>query len=107
MGLLTTIISRNSNQFDTRGQFLMQGFPGGSDGKGSYLQCRRAGFEPWGGKTPWRRKWQRIAVFLQRNLVGCSPWGLKESNVTNTHFLSHARLFAKFFVNSAKSCQPP
>ena len=36
----------------------------------------------------WRRKWQPTPVFLpgeshrQRSLVGCSPWGRKESGMT-------------------------
>ena len=48
----------------------------------------RLGFDPWIGKTPWRRKWQPTLVFLpgefhgQRSLVGYSPWGHKESNRT-------------------------
>ena len=38
-------------------------------------------FDSWAGKTPWRREWQPIPVFLpgeyhgQRSLVGYSPWG--------------------------------
>ena len=52
------------------------------------MQCRRHkrhGFDPQVGKTPWRRKWHPTPVFLpgeshgQRSLVGCSPWGDKES----------------------------
>ena len=41
-----------------------------------------------GQEVPWRRKWQPTPVFLpekshgQRNLVGNSPWGCKESNMT-------------------------
>ena len=44
---------------------------------------RDAGSIPGGGKVPWRKKWQCIAVFLprkshgQRSLVGCSSWGCK------------------------------
>ena len=40
------------------------------------------------GSIPWRREWQPTPVFLpgeshgQRSLVGCSPWGLKESGMT-------------------------
>ena len=51
-------------------------------------QCRRYGFNPWVGKTPWRRKWQPIPVFLsgeshgQRSLAGYSPWSCKESDTT-------------------------
>ena len=48
------------------------------------LQCRR----PWVGKIPWRRAWQPIPLFLpgeshgQRSLVGYSPRGHKESDIT-------------------------
>jgi len=44
-------------------------------------------FNPWIGKIPWRRKWQPTPVFLpekfhgQRSLVGCIPWGCKESDM--------------------------
>ena len=62
--------------------------PGGSAGKESACQCRRLGFYPWVGKIPWRRKWQPTPVSLpgkfhgQRSLVAYSPWGRKESNMT-------------------------
>ena len=42
----------------------------------------------WVRKSPWRRKWQPAPVFLpgkshgQRSLVGYSPWGHKESDMT-------------------------
>ena len=42
----------------------------------------------WIRKIPWGRKWQPTPVFLpgefygQRSLVGCSPWGHKESDMT-------------------------
>ena len=55
------------------------GFPGGSDGR-DCLQCRRPRFDPWVGRpTP---------AFLpgkfhgQRSLAGYSPWGCKESYMT-------------------------
>ena len=60
-------------------------------GKEPARQCRRrkrCEFNPWAGKIPWRRKWQPTAVFLPgtfhgpRSLAGCSPWGLKESDMT-------------------------
>ena len=50
---------------------------------------------PWVGKMPWRREWQSTPVFLpgefhgqewkslQRSLVDYSPWGRKESNMTD------------------------
>ena len=62
-------------------------------------QCRRGrrlGFDPWVRKIPWRRKWQPSPVFWpgkshgQRSLVDYSPWGRKESDMTERlhfHFL--------------------
>ena len=76
--------------------YLKVGFPGGARGKESPCQCRRCkrcGFDPWVGKTPWRRKWQPTPVFLsgtfqeQRSLVGYKEsdttlWDHKESDTT-------------------------
>ena len=45
-------------------------------------------FNPLVGKSPWRRKWQTIPVFLpekshgQRSLEGCRPGNHKESDTT-------------------------
>ena len=66
------------------------GFPGDTSNKEPTFQCRskRQGFEPWVRKTPWRRKWQLTPVFLpgesheQRNFASYSPWGFKESDMT-------------------------
>ena len=47
-----------------------------------------SGFDPWVRKISWRKKWQAIAEFFpgkhhgQRNLVAYSPWGCKESDMT-------------------------
>ena len=49
---------------------------------------RRLGSDPWVRKIPWRRKWQPTPVFLpgkfhgQRSLVGYSPWGHTELDMT-------------------------
>ena len=57
-------------------------------GKEPTYQCRRLRLDPWVEKIPWRRKWQPTPVFLpgeshgQRNLVGYSPRGQKESDMT-------------------------
>ena len=46
------------------------------------------GFNPWVGKIPWRKEWQPTPVSLpgesheQRSLMGYSPWGHKESDMT-------------------------
>ena len=51
---------------------------------------KRSGFDPWVGKIPWRRAKQFTPVFLhgkshgQRSLVGYSPCGHKESDMTET-----------------------
>ena len=50
--------------------------------------CRRPGFDPWVGKSPWRRKWPPTPVLLlgefhgQRSWAGYSPWDRKESDTT-------------------------
>ena len=74
----------------------MKILPGGSDSKAFCLQCGRPGFNPWVGKISWRRKWQPTPVLLpgksygQRSLVGYSPWGYTESDMTERlHFHFH------------------
>ena len=51
-------------------------------------------FDAWVGKIPGRREWQPTPVFLpgesygQRSLEGYSPWGHKESDMTDGQTLS-------------------
>ena len=66
---------------------------GSSDGKASAYNVMRPRFDPWVGKIPWRRKWQPTPVLLpgkshgRRSVVGYSPWGCKESDMTEPlHF---------------------
>ena len=67
---------------------LTTGLPRWLSGKESVCQCRRPGFNSWVGKIPRRRKLQPTTVFLsgdfygQRRLAGYSPWGHKESDMT-------------------------
>ena len=69
----------------------ISGLPWWLSGKESPCQCRTRGFDLWVRKIPWRRKWQPTPVLLpgkfhgQRSL-GYSPWGHKESDMTD-----HAR----------------
>ena len=71
-------------------------FSCGSDGKESTCNVwDPPRFSPWVGKIPWRRKWLPTPVFLprefqgQKSLAGCSPWGHKESGMTEQfHFPS-------------------
>ena len=72
----------------TRDQITnIQGFPGSSDGKASAYNAGDLGL------IPWRRKWQPTPVFMPgkahgpRSLVGYSPWGRKELDMTERlHF---------------------
>ena len=66
--------------------------PGWHSGKESACQCRRHrrhGFDPRVGKIPWSRKWRSTPVLLpgkshgQKSLVGYSPWGHKELDMTD------------------------
>ena len=63
------------------------GFPGVSDGKESACSAGDLGSIPGSGRSPAEEK-QPTLVFLpgefhgQRSLADCSPWGLKESDMT-------------------------
>ena len=46
----------------------------------------RPGFDPWVGKTPWRR--ERLATQISWPGELYSPWGLKESDTTERLSLS-------------------
>ena len=63
-------------------------FPAGSDGKESACNAGEPGSIPGSGRFPWRRKRLPTLVFLpgefqgQMSLEGSSPWGHKESDMT-------------------------
>ena len=68
-------------------------FPGGANGKEPSKEMQ---VQSLGQEDPWRRKWQPTPVFLpgeshgQKNLVGYSPWGQKESDTTESNLaLAH------------------
>ena len=62
------------------------------NGKQSVNQCRRCGFSPWVRKILWSSNGQPTPVFhssilawkipWKRSLAGYSPWGRKESDIT-------------------------
>ena len=53
------------------------------------LAIRRPGFNPWVGKIPWKREWLPAPVFWPGQFQGLySPWGHKESDVTEQLSLS-------------------
>ena len=82
-------------------------------GKEPVCQCRRHRFDLWVRKIPWRRKWQPTPVSLlgeshgQRSLAGYSPWGHKESNMTEwlTLSLSCSHLVSPFILSELHSFQ--
>ena len=65
-------------------------------------QCWKRGFDPWAGKITWRRKWQPTPILLPgkfhglRSLVGYSPWGCQESDMTDR---LHSLLGRKVMTN--------
>ena len=64
---------------------------------------KRLWFDPWIRKIPWKRAWQPTPVFLpgeslgQRNLVGYSPRGGKESDTTEMTWHACTCSSLKFF----------
>ena len=92
--ILKEAASSQRRQIDKTDYYLallhktMEGLASGSDSKNICLQCRRLGFDPWVRKIPCRREWLPIPLFLpreshgQRSLERYSPWGHKESDMT-------------------------
>ena len=80
------------------------GFPGGSDGKVSVCNAGDPGFIPGLGRS-WRRKWQPTPVLLpgkshrQRSLVGYSPWGHKESDMTEQLHFTHYVFWIQIYMS--------
>ena len=97
------------------------GFPSGTSGKESTCQRRRhkiPGFNPWVRNIPWKRAWQSTPGFLprtshiQRSLTGYSPWGCKESDMTewlsrqaHVHVFANTRTY-KYFRNLEFTISP-
>ena len=93
--LLITLLNTHvfyvlNNILSIKQGLVIVGFPGGASGKERACQCRRhkrRWFDSWVGKIPWGRAWQSTLVFLpreshgQRNLVGYSPYGHRESDM--------------------------
>ena len=104
---------RHTSKRKIRQDYKRVDFPGGSAGKESALrvpQWGRPGFDPWVGKIPGlgRSPGGRHGSPLQysclenphgqRSLVGYSPWGHKESNMTewlSTHKIWHGSYTAE------------
>ena len=81
--------------------------PRGLSGKESACQCRRSKrcrLDPWVGKISWSRKWQPTPIFFlrkphrQKILMGQSPWGVKESDMTE-RLSTHTCLAIQVFTS--------
>ena len=80
--------------------------------------CKKCEYNPWVRMIPWSREWKPSPVFLpgkfhrRRSLAGYSPWGCKESDMTE-HTLSHThnmcvdRLIFFFFFFLNKNIEMP
>ena len=85
------------------------GFPVGSVGKESWLQCRIPRFNPWAGKIPWRRKQQPTPVILAWRIPwteepgSYSPWGREELDTTErlSIYRGEKSLLSAFFLTTA------
>ena len=71
-------------------------------------KTQRRRFDPWVRKIPWRRKCQPLPVFLpgkfhgQTSLVGYSPWGCKDSDMTESAHTHN--LFMKTHLKNYLKC---
>ena len=90
-------------------------FSGGASGKEPICQCsrhKRHGFNPWVGKTPWRKAQQPTPVFLprefhgQRSLASCSPGSRKMSDMTEVtqHTCMHIVEYFSAIKKKIKFC---
>ena len=88
--------------------FHVQGFSSGTSGKEPSCQCRRHKrpmFDPWVKKIPWRKAWQPTPVFLpgeshrHRSLVGHSPYGHKESDMTEANQHAHMHFLVQLIFD--------
>ena len=89
---------RNLDQSKTFICCVITGFPDALAGKEYACNardcpwCRRSRFNPWVRKIPWRRERQPTPGSFsgshgQRSLVGYSPWGHRESEMTTAKLI--------------------
>ena len=64
-------------------------------------------------KISWRWKWQPTPAFLpgksygQRSLLGYSPWGHKELDVTeHAHTHTHMQMYSIYYITESLYCIP-
>ena len=68
-----------------------------------WLSGKESAHSPWVGKIPWRKAQQSSLEFLpgeshgQRSLEGYSPWGYKESDMTEV--TEHAHMLYIIYIH--------
>ena len=75
--------------------YIYIGFPCGSDGKRTCLQCRRPGLDSWVGKIPWKRECLPTPVFLAAESWTEEPGRLQSvghNESDTTEQLTHTRI---------------
>ena len=83
-------------------------FPGDASGKEPTCQCRRQkrhGLDPWVGKSPWRRAWQPIPLFLpgESHRVAKSRTRLKQLGThTNGTYLYLYGIYTYIYIYPIK-----
>ena len=89
---------------------LLKDLPSGSAVENPPANARdagNAGSIPGSGKIPWRKEWQPTLVFWsgkshgQSSLVGCSPWGPKEQDMTEH---TTQNILPDCLIRSSTSC---
>ena len=76
--------------------WCLLGLPRWRSVKESACQCRRHGFNPGLGRSPWKRKWQLTPVFLPGNSMDRGVCGLQSTGsqsrtwqILSTHMCAH------------------
>ena len=70
---------------------------------------RRCRFFPWVGNILWRKKWQPTPVLLpgkshgRRSLEGYSPWGCRESEMTERLHFHLSAIITRFCLDVTSS----
>ena len=81
----------------------------GKESACQYRTCSRHGFSLWVRKLFWRRKWQTTPEFLlkkshgRRSVVGYSPWGRKETWLSDWACMHTFTCVAKKWKKSGRS----
>ena len=96
----------------------IHGLPWWLSGEEPASQCRRQKrprFDPWVRQIPWRRACQLTPVSLpgeshgRRILTGYSPWGRKESDMTEATYHTcthiHIQIQCVYMYNWERSCE--